>query len=469
MLDALLGQAALLTARGRNGEAVAMLHEVIRQDPRRPQAYSQIAELYELTDELPKCFEYKLLALHMDRNADASGWNEAGEMAVELGRFKEAAACFEKASRFASWHWYYYQRRIAMLEKLDKIPLAMKTKLLAMENVDYEKSGLNFEWLDRLMREVVNYYTEANDSEKSMRALMCYFVRSAREGGMNTNQLDILTANLIHNENYTDVIYLTLGLCNSIRALNAEGGPGYEVTVSLIILFYRFFFQIVFHGGIVNVVPFPLTNVESFIVSPELPTVILGRLILSMIHTRNDFVVPSLIDIFVDREYDREVDHLYLDIGIAFEALSYEDGGFAYAEKLVRSATLTRCAHSWYLYGFYLEKTKGPDEALPAYEHVLELDNTYINARINMSYIHQRLGNIEASLTVLNDSDLRHIRRIPDERLLLRQSEVFLAQNRQKEYIRSLGLILIPHFHNVNKSLEQILKKRKTPTSQFFV
>uniref|UniRef100_A0AC34F9Y9 General transcription factor 3C polypeptide 3 n=1 Tax=Panagrolaimus sp. ES5 TaxID=591445 RepID=A0AC34F9Y9_9BILA len=450
-MDALLGQAALLAARGQEDEAIDMLHEVVRQDPRKPHAYRQIAEICENRNEMIKCFEYRLLACHVDKSFTYEEWNEVGDLAVQLDRLFEASACYEKAARYGSEFWVFFEKRIKILQQLDSVPLIMKTKLSAMESINLEKSDLSFDWLEQMMREVVNYYTETNDTEKSIRALMCYFVRCAAEGIVNVNQMDILTANLIHQERYTDVVHLILGLCTSVKSLNCDGNPGYNV---------------IFHEGIVSVAPFPLVNVSSFIVGPDLPTVLLARLILALIFTRNDFCVDSLIDTLTDREFDEKSDDLYLDIGNAFDAISYEAGGFAYAEKLVRSPTLTQCPHSWYLYGYYIEKTKEPTEAIDAYKHVLELDNSHVDARINLSCIYQHLDDMESAIAVLKETTMERCRRIPDERILIRQAEVLLNQQKHEEYIRCIRLILIPHFYTVNTSVDSILKRRGTQTNK---
>lgn len=229
-MDALLGQAALLAARGQEDEAIDMLHEVVRQDPRKPHAYRQIAEICENRNEMIKCFEYRLLACHVEKSFNYEEWNEVGDLAVQLDRLFEASACYEKAARYGSQYWVFFEKRIKILQQLDSIPLIMKTRLSAMESINLEKSDLTFDWLEQMMREVVNYYTEANDTDKSIRALMCYFVRCASEGIINVNQMDILTANLIHQERYSDVVHLILGLCTSVKSLGSDGNPGYTVS-----------------------------------------------------------------------------------------------------------------------------------------------------------------------------------------------------------------------------------------------
>ena len=89
-----MGQANVAMAAGRCEEALSYLRETIRQDPRWPAAYLQIAHIYSENNQPSRAFEYRLLAAHLDSKSTALDWAELGDTAVQLERIEEAAACY---------------------------------------------------------------------------------------------------------------------------------------------------------------------------------------------------------------------------------------------------------------------------------------------------------------------------------------------------------------------------------------
>lgn len=58
--------------------------------------YQQVADIYTDLNQPGKSFEYRLLATHLSSRTTPSEWAELGEMALNVERVEEAAACFGK-------------------------------------------------------------------------------------------------------------------------------------------------------------------------------------------------------------------------------------------------------------------------------------------------------------------------------------------------------------------------------------
>lgn len=94
----MIGQANVAYAKRNIDEAINYLKEAIREDPRHPDAYKQIANLYVDQNQAVTGFEYRLMGANLDNKTEAAEWAEIGETAVKLERIEEAAACYGNGS-----------------------------------------------------------------------------------------------------------------------------------------------------------------------------------------------------------------------------------------------------------------------------------------------------------------------------------------------------------------------------------
>ncbi|VDN17027.1 unnamed protein product [Gongylonema pulchrum] len=152
-LEALIGHANVIYAKGQTKEAIAMLLEnvyccclkVIRQEPRNPEAYRQVADIYNDLNSPYKSLQYGLLAAHLNgTRTSAVQWADLGDHASKLKKTEEAAACYGRAIRADPANHAYYEKRIEALEKTDLKALAMRTRFAAAQAVDHTQ--VPFEW-----------------------------------------------------------------------------------------------------------------------------------------------------------------------------------------------------------------------------------------------------------------------------------------------------------------------------------
>ncbi|KAK6041352.1 hypothetical protein COOONC_21144, partial [Cooperia oncophora] len=78
-MDALLGHANVIYAKGNTQEALAVLLEVIRQEPRNAASYRQVSDIYQELGDPQKSLQYGLLAAHLDTRTPAEDWAHWGD------------------------------------------------------------------------------------------------------------------------------------------------------------------------------------------------------------------------------------------------------------------------------------------------------------------------------------------------------------------------------------------------------
>uniref|UniRef100_A0A914WTA7 Uncharacterized protein n=1 Tax=Plectus sambesii TaxID=2011161 RepID=A0A914WTA7_9BILA len=188
-LEALLGQANVMHAKGSTQEAIDMLSEVIRQEPRNSESYKVLADIYNDMGDQDKALEYGLLSAHLDYKTPASEWARLGHLCEESDKWDQAAIVYGRAIRAEPANWQYYESRIRMLDVMELTSLAMKTRLAAVQNIT---NPADFAWLEQLVNSVVEYYTANSDEEKAANALESLLVRAKRRGIFLYGHLDRL-------------------------------------------------------------------------------------------------------------------------------------------------------------------------------------------------------------------------------------------------------------------------------------
>lgn len=429
-----------------------LLREVVRQEPRKPHAYRQIAEIYEMKNDLVRSFEFNLLACHVDKASVAYEWDQVGDMALKLGKLSAAAACYQRAARAANDSWVYYAKRMTVLQEMGNTDMIWRTKLNAMESVDIEKAKLPFNWFKNMMIETIEYFKHTDD-EKYLKALTYYVVRCFKTNDEYEEAFIELISNLCDKQLYPQLMNLILSIMKDDIVCykeNDELAYTVRITQAMVTLFP----------------PIAESDAHHFIITREkVTTVLLAQLILSMVKCGVIKCITSLYEELVDREFEPEIEKFYLDIGLSIEPTGDFSQGLYYAKLLTGSPYLTTYANGWYLLGFYKERCSGPEEALDAYYECLKYNVTHVDARISISTILESEGKTEEAIDILKDYNLDGCNRLPDERLLIRQAQMFVTQGKSVEHLRCLRMILIPHFYLVYLKSEQILRQRKSQTS----
>lgn len=71
------------------------IFQVVRQEPRNPEPYRQVADIYNDLNRPQKSLQYGLLAAHLNGSrTSAVEWSDLGDYALKLDKNEEAAACY---------------------------------------------------------------------------------------------------------------------------------------------------------------------------------------------------------------------------------------------------------------------------------------------------------------------------------------------------------------------------------------
>ncbi|VDM59691.1 unnamed protein product [Angiostrongylus costaricensis] len=236
-MDALLGHANVIYAKGNTQEALAVLLEVIRQEPRNAASYRQVSDIYQELGDSQKSLQYGLLAAHLDPRTPAEDWAHWGDESKKLELIEEAAACYGRAIRLDVKNWKYYENRIEMLPffflvllhlrnfaRLGIRPLAMRTRLQAAQMINPSQAGVDFEWFHELIKTVAQYYITINDEDRAILALEAFVLRSKEFGRSADNQHETLIGMWIAKNKFTEAAKSIFALCDGISTTDKSTG-----------------------------------------------------------------------------------------------------------------------------------------------------------------------------------------------------------------------------------------------------
>ncbi|CAJ0929380.1 unnamed protein product, partial [Mesorhabditis belari] len=448
-LDSLLGQANLSYARGQTQHALDMLLEVIKQEPRHPESYRQVSEIYRELNQPHRSLHYGLLAAHLDYHTPAGEWSHLGDLSSRLEKYEESAACYGRAIRLEPNNWKDYEKRIATLDMLGMRSLSMKTRLQAAQMIDHSTANVDFEWFSKLIKTVAEYYISINDEDKAIQALEAYVLRSKLFGREAESQHETLIKMWMAKDKFGEAAKSILALCSGIETKNPDGSSAVTVT---------------FKNGTFTIEPYPPPASIYFEIEDSVSMNILCRLCVCLIKSNNKNLAQEAIPFLLRRSFNtREAEELTLDIARAYAQITAHPAARRFLEQLLDLGQFAHCANLWFLLGNALMQLEENQKAMEAYEKVLELNSSHVDARINLSGLQQRIGLSDRALETLRDYDLDTCTYLPDERLLIRQVDVLFDQGRYEQFIRCARMLLTPYFYEVYARPELFAKRKSGP------
>ncbi|KIH42501.1 tetratricopeptide repeat protein, partial [Ancylostoma duodenale] len=448
-MDALLGHANVIYARGNTQEALAVLLEVIRQEPRNAASYRQVSDIYQELGDYQKSLQYGLLAAHLDPRTPAEDWAHWGDESKKLELIEEAAACYGRAVwmisaiRLDVKNWKYYENRIEMLDLLNLRPLAMRTRLQAAQMINPSQAGVDFEWFHELIKTVAQYYITINDEDRAILALEAFVLRSKEFGRTADNQHETLIGMWMAKSKFTEAAKSIFALCDGISVTNkSDGKPAMSISLS---------------HGTYSVEPFPPKGDVEFHVDPTFSTITLSRLIVCFIGLGKRELATPLKETLLKRNLSNHADEPYvLEIARAFYNCDAFKTTKVFLESLQEWNNYCDNAEMWFIYGNTAAALKDIPTAMESFEKVLQVNPGHVDARINLSGLQQKIGQSDRALETLQDYDLDTCTHLPDERLLIRQADVLFDSHKTEQFVRCCRMLLTPHFYEVHRNQETI-------------
>ncbi|KAK6017925.1 tetratricopeptide repeat protein [Ostertagia ostertagi] len=426
-MDALLGHANVIYAKGNTQEALAVLLEVIRQEPRNAASYRQVSDIYQELGDPQKSLQYGLLAAHLDSRTPAEDWAHWGEMSPKNSNSSKK----QLPIRLNPSNWKYYENRIEMLDLLGLRPLAMRTRLQAAQMIDPSQAGVDFEWFHELIKTVAQYYIAINDEDRAILG-----ARSFRSSQSAENKHETLIGMWMAKNKFLEAAKSIFALCDGIFATRKpDGEPALTITLS---------------HGTYSVEPFPPDNDVDFHVEPSFSTTTLCRLIVCFIGLGKRELAKPLKAILLSRDLLAHEDEPHvLEIARAY----YNCDAFKTTKTLQEWNNYCDNPEMWFIYGKHaLRALKDVTTAMESFEKVLQLNPGHVDARINLSGLQQKMGQSDRALETLQDYDLDTCTHLPDERLLIRQADVLFDSQKTEQFIRCCRMLLTPHFYEVHRN-----------------
>ncbi|CAI5451777.1 unnamed protein product [Caenorhabditis angaria] len=449
-MDGLLGQANVLFARGKIDDALVVLMEVIKLDPKNAMAYQQVSLIYEQKGDQAKALQFGLLSSYLDPRTPISDWVHWGEESKRLLMYEEAAMCFDRAIRLEPSNWHHYEQRVEMLDYLGLRPLAMRTRLAAAQSVDFQCAGLDFVWFQDLIKTVAQYFITINDEEKAISALEAFVLRSRQFGQDSMAQHETLVAMWMAKGKYIPAGQSILALCSGILLKNrTTGAPACKVT-------YR--------HGTYSVYPFPPEcDIDFEIDQDEFPLAMHCHLIICLFMLDRINAALDLEEQLHKRPLYNGIDEPFmLDIARTFK----EKGKIKLAMKFLDDLAMNQAyntdesAEYYFLKGTIESLLKQESEAMSSFEKVLLIKPDHVDSRIHLSSLQQKYGMFDKALETLQDYDFEMCTQLPDERLLARQSDILFEARKFEQFIRVTRMLLAPHFFIVHED-ENVPKKKR--------
>uniref|UniRef100_A0AC35UHY3 General transcription factor 3C polypeptide 3 n=1 Tax=Rhabditophanes sp. KR3021 TaxID=114890 RepID=A0AC35UHY3_9BILA len=431
-LDGLIGQANMMTARENYDDALRVLLAAIKENPRNPDVYRAIANIYAAERNPERELEYLLLAGYVQSKTTYEDWIELAEKSSNIDRFDSSAACYSKAILLKPKRWINYQKRLHLLDMLGSIKPAMLTRLRAIQNCDVETMGEdNVVIMDELISTVSDYYVKSNDVEKAISALEAYVCRYKEMGRNMQNQLNVLLSMWYEHSKYPELVKAIVVLADGISENVQNDKPILKKTLL---------------GAIYTILPFPPNNVE-FTMTDEFPTLYYLYLMISLSAIGCETNYVTMFDNLLKRQIEEENMRYYIDFINMMMDRRKGHSVLCFLSKMLEFPEFANSPETYFRYGLCYEAVQSNDEAQRMYNKALELDFNHVDVRITLSNLLVTMNQPEAALKCLQPADLHGVTRLPNERLLIKRAEMVYRMNDIKNYYETVKLLLAPYFY----------------------
>ena len=420
-LEGLMGTAYIKFAENDMKEAISTCMEVIRNVPNVPDPFQLLSLIYDSMAEkeydydtakatalAEKSLQYCLISAHlMQTNSDV--WLRAAEMCVRINKKTQALIYYEKACRLQPTSEKLWNDKCDLLKELNdpKGALECYRHILGIIPSDEGERYL------KLAETVWKEYNKLNENDKALETMLNAF---ASHPNLVTpeyiNQmLDLYFIKSAYEKSLLVLIqFAGVGLCyrdNTVLVANSDNFP----------------------DSLPNDIPMQVTLNE--IVKFEID--LRAKLVICLIHLQYMDCIHDVIQPILCENPDI-IGDLYLDIALAYMAKGHYSNARPLLDALVNSTNYA-CAAVWNYYGECLNSLHQLDEAVTAYNKVIELVPDNVKARLALSTLYQQLGKPEEALESVGPED-------GDIRLWMTRCTLLFSQKKYLQYVECAKQVL---------------------------
>ena len=138
---ALIGDGNQAYIDGDVAEAIRVMQEVIRIEPRAPQPWKVLAQCYDDMGESKKGLQLRIMAAHL--NHDPDEWAELAEKSKELGYHQQALYCYGKIYHLDPTNVGALWSRASLAQEIGDLRVARSTMLAMLKRLPYNLTVLD--------------------------------------------------------------------------------------------------------------------------------------------------------------------------------------------------------------------------------------------------------------------------------------------------------------------------------------
>lgn len=403
-LQGLMGEANLTYARGDHATAEKMCLEIIRQCPNDPEAFSTLAHLYEEQGLPDKSLQVALIAALLSPG-DPNQWIRLALMSEEQGNLKQAIQCYTRAIRADPSNPETHMKRAGLFEQIKDHKSAIKcyTRLLIVLTPDHAPLILE------LAKKVSYSHHKDGDLSRAKEAMEIAFLKVPNE--VQSEEVNLFLDLLLQLQDYPRVLEVMVSHC------------GVEVITE----------QTDDNDLIVTSCNFP----------EDIQLDLWAKLAVVLIHLRTLHLVDELIEYLLQRVDCEMAGDIYLDVAEALMAVNHHKDALRLLRPLVESKNYSLAA-VWLRQAECLRVCGHIEEAVEAYEQVVDQAPQHVDVRVTLSTLLTSLGREEEAISVLTqDAD----REVLDPGLLFKRASLLQegGLERAEEFLAVGQLLLSRH------------------------
>lgn len=354
--------------------AISLLLQVIKEEPRVPTAYETLSSVYEEQGDLKKSLEVMIVAAHLNKR-DPYKWITVAERAVELEDYQSAAYCFTRLMGYESHAKWATLQRAWVLQKQG----------------NYTKSISDLKNLNKKFKgdvEILGYLVDAlhhlGNKEEAMLTLRKHFayIITCLEGFQQEDDEDVSFESKVIE--VWDIGF-SLEYCKLLMEFEQ-----YESIQE----FARKMFKLLPRKK----VPFEI-HVYYGIACLYLDE-----------NSQAEVIFSQLYDLDVSLYYD-----MFLEVGKAYLSLQMEDSAIVPLEMLISNSLGIGDYLVFHMLAKCYFSLEDFDRALEMAEKALELNNLDIEVRFLLSSIYSSLGETTKAIEAMGKNLKDHLK-FPDDR-----------------------------------------------------
>lgn len=359
----LLGNAELYFARGKCEDAIAMVLQVVKENPLAHELYQTLGDFYDQLGEEDKALQYYHIAAYLCPH-DGDSWRTVAEKHAEQGNFKESIACYDKAIRYIPAGKDNIACRMERSRLLEEEIKDLTKAIDGYESVLNLFTAEDEEFATDLAKKIARLHFDNRNGLAAVRTLETTFAKYEKSVEPETVNMYI---ELLISEKMIHKALLAFSKYCGVQIIDSETGAA--VTESLD----------------EDMITQMATRIAVNLIWP-VPIDLLSKLVVCLIGLRAIHSVSQLQKQIEDESVETMGD-LYLDVAEAYIEAGMHSAAEPFLHRLVQSSSYGNETAVWLRYARCLKEMGLDDRSIDAYFTVLSLQSDLCDARLELSHL----------------------------------------------------------------------------------